>query len=137
MAPKSARQKRCHALNAKKVQIKLKFKAVPLKKEGMRFLICVRALIVRALILGRAHVAAHGACEAQDDVCNGAHWAGAAQDEVDAAADGACEAQEDAGDGAQGAGEAQDVTGDTGDFLLSVVLDVEACCDKCILPAVL
>jgi hypothetical protein len=91
MAPKSARQKRCQALNAKKVQIKLQFKAVPLKKEGTRFLICVRALIVRALIVGRAHVASHGACEAQEDAADGAHWAGAAQDEVDAAADGACD----------------------------------------------
>jgi hypothetical protein len=73
MTQKSGRQKRGQANYANKVQIKLKFKAVPLKKEGTRFLICVRALIVRALILGRAHVAAHGACEAQDDVCNGAH----------------------------------------------------------------
>jgi hypothetical protein len=137
MAPKSRKQKSGAASYAKKVQIKLKFKAVPLKKEGTRFLICVRALIVRALILWRVHVTAHHACEAQDDVCDVAHWAGATQEEVDAAVDGACEAQEDAGDGSQGAGEAQDVTGDTGDFLLSVVLDGEACCDKCILPAVL
>jgi hypothetical protein len=73
MTQKRAKQKSGRANFAKKLQIKLKFKAVPLKKEGMRFLICVRALIVRALTLGHAHVAAHGACEAQDDVCNGAH----------------------------------------------------------------
>ncbi len=70
MPPRSGKKKSGQANNAMKVQLKLKFKAVPLKKQGMRFLICVRALIVRALILRRVHVAAHGVCEAQDDVCN-------------------------------------------------------------------
>ncbi len=64
MTQKRAKQKSGRANFAKKVQIKLKFKAVLLKKQGKRFLICVRALI-----LGRVHVAAHRACEAQDDVC--------------------------------------------------------------------
>jgi hypothetical protein len=121
MAPKSRKQKAGHANYAKKVQIKLKFRAVPLKKEGTRFLICVRALIVRALILWRVHVTAQRACEAQDDVCDVAHWAGVTQEEVDAAAHGACDAQEDAGFGAQGGGEARDVTGDTGDFFVACI----------------
>ena len=69
MTQKRAKQKSGRANFAKKVQIKLNFKAVPLKKEGTRCLICVRVLIVRALILRRVH----GACEAQDDVCDVAH----------------------------------------------------------------
>jgi hypothetical protein len=74
MAPKSGRQKRGQANNAMKVQLKLKFKAVPLKKQGMRLMICLRVLTV-TIVVGHVHEVHDLDENARDD---GAHAAGEA-----------------------------------------------------------